>query len=189
MNANGLRLDTIKSEAIYVPVQDGLMETVMECFSGSIPFVVAYLDYKVLIGRLENSAFSFYGNETIDSKFIQKLRVFNDDRELLVWRSRDGLIGRLRTDGLGCDTDVVDAKQVLFGTKDKGMGDFTRLTEDRGTVIILPFVGIDFDGKKKRVCIKTRNYVDYNSITHQATYVDGRFLAFSCAGNNLGRRG
>ncbi len=189
MKANGLTLVTIKSKRKPVSVQDGLLKLVVEHFSGSKAFIVAYLDYRVLIGIFENGRFSFYENETFDAKFIQRLRVFNHEKELLIWRSRDRLNGRLRIDSEGHDTDVVDAEQVLFGTKAEDMGDYTRLTEDRGTEIILPFTGIDVDGKKKRVCIKTRNYVDYNKITHQATYVDCRFVGFSCAGKNLGERG
>ncbi len=190
MNANGLSLDTIKSEARPVAVQAGLLETVIEHFSGSKAFVVAYLDYRVFIGRFEEDGFDLYGNETIDAKFIQRLRVFNKEKELLIWRSRDSLLnGRFRIDGTGRDTAVVDAEQVLFGTKAEGIGDFSRLIEARGTEIILPLTGIDIDDKKKTVCVKTRNYIYYDSITYQATYVDCRFVDFSCACNNSGRRG
>jgi CRISPR-associated protein (TIGR03984 family) len=186
MNANGLRLDTIKSEVKPVSVQVDLLKTVIEHFPGSSAFVAAYLDYRVLIGKFENDVFALCENETIDAKFVQRLRVFNHDRELLIWRSKDGLKGRLRIDESGKDTDVVDAGQVLFGTKAESMSNFTRLTEDRGTEIILPFANINVDDKKKRVCVKTRNYIEYNSITHQATYIDCRFVGFSCASNNLG---
>jgi len=189
MNANGLSFGTIKSEARAVAIRDGLLDMLVEHFLDSKAFIVAYLDYRVVIGRFEGGSFSSCDNETIEAKFIQKLRVFDHEKELLIWRSRDGLNGRLRIDSEGQDTDVVDAEQVLFGTEANDMGDFTRLTEDRGTEIILPFIAIDFDGKRKRVCMKTRNYIDYNKFTHQANYVDCRFVGFSCAGNNLGRRG
>jgi CRISPR-associated protein (TIGR03984 family) len=189
MKANGLTLSTIKSSTKPLSVQDNFLETAIEHFSDNKTFVVAYLDYKVLIGTFEESGFRFFDNETIDAKFIQRVRVFNPEKELLFWRSRDGLNCRLRMDNDGLDTDVVDAEQVLFGTKDEGMGDYTKLTEDRGTEIILPFTATIVDDKKQRVCVKTRNYITYNEITWQASYVDCRFVGFSFNGNDLGRKG
>ena len=94
MNANGLKLVTIKSEVRPIIVQNGLLENVVEHFSDGNAVVAAYLDYMVLIGRFENKSFVFYKNETIDAKFVQKLRVFNSHKELLFWRSKDVLKGR-----------------------------------------------------------------------------------------------
>lgn len=142
--------------------------------------VVAYLDYKVLIGTFENGVFHFFQNENFDPKYIQKLRIFNKTQEMFIWRSSEGLKGRLRIDETGDTTDVIDAHQVLFGTKTEPTdGGFTKITEERGTEIILPFTGIDVQNKvkDKRVFIQTRNYVDYNEV-YQATYVDCRFIGF-----------
>lgn len=181
MEANGLELKTIHSKAQPVPVSKENLNSMIQSHFDAKSFAVAYLDYAVRIGIWENNAFHFPGNEKPEPKYIQKLRVFNSDKELLIWRSRGHLRGRLRTDDESrSGTDVVVAHQVLFGTK-KGENcdeNFTEITEDRGTSLILPFANLTVDDKRNRICIKTYNYVGYNAL-RQATYVDCRFVCFT----------
>lgn len=178
--ANGLKLMSIKSktETVSIGDNDKLPELLPKYFDNETAYVVAYLDYRVLIGIYENSNMKFPDNETIDNEYIQRLRVFNENKELLIWRSSEGLKGRLRIDGDGQDTEVVEACQVLWGTRVvKNTVDFTEITEDRGTTLILPIKGLEVDNRKKRAFIKTRNYVGYTP-AYQATYVDCRFVRF-----------
>ena len=175
-----MHLHQIKSTSTPVPC--GNIGNLEKFISKQIPansFVVAYLDYKVLIGRFEDEKFQFYKDEKFEPKHVQRFRVFNETQELLVWRSSEGLKGRIRTDETGNDMYVVDALQVLFGTEAEPVeGNYTKISERRGTVLILPFSGLDtMNEKKNRVCIKTRNYVKPNDV-HQATYADCRFVCF-----------
>jgi CRISPR-associated protein (TIGR03984 family) len=144
-------------------------------------FAVVWLDYKVLIGTWDGKDFQFYNDETFENKYLQRMRVFNKDREMLVYRTGGGFKGRLRIDDKdGKGAEVIVAKQVLFGTKkDESCKDsnYTKITEKRGTSLVLPFGGLDVYNKKKRVFIKTHNYIDYNAV-NQATYVDCRFVSF-----------
>ncbi len=149
----------------------------------SYQFFICYLDYAVVIGKKEN------GNpllppsiEKIETKFIQKIRIFNKEEEVYFWRTTiDGkrvLKGRHRKDNNGELQPVVEANQILFGTTSTDLKNgFTKLTEDRGTEVILPFTNIDIDNKDKRMAIRTRNYIGYNEIG-QAGYVDCRFVEF-----------
>lgn len=145
---------------------------------------VVYLDYAVLIGKYDGEDFYFYQNEKLKPRCIQKMRLFDKDQELYVWRkNKNRFQGRLRIDGTGEKTDVVDVEQVLWGTGSKSLGDYTELCEDRGTKIILPFKNVNIDAKKDpkdRISILTRNYVSYdiNSSCEQAGYADCRFIAF-----------
>jgi CRISPR-associated protein (TIGR03984 family) len=144
-------------------------------------YVVAWLDYKVLVGTWENGAFHFYRDETFEHKFIQRLRIFNQQKEVHIWRSNGTLKGRLRTDELsGEGVTAVVAHQVLFGTTGRPLNaHFTEISEVlRGTKLILPFLNIEVNAKQDRVCIKTHNYVKFNPV-HQATYCDCRFVAFT----------
>jgi CRISPR-associated protein (TIGR03984 family) len=154
-------------------------------------FVVAYLYNEVLIGRYENQQMKFYKDEPIDPGHLIKVRVFNENKELFIWKTSEGFNYRLREDDETIEegeekngfftVDVVDASQVLWGTKiKKNIGDFTHITEDRGTELILPLNGTmlkGLDDEQKRVFLKTRNYIDYNELC-QATYVDSRFMGF-----------
>jgi CRISPR-associated protein (TIGR03984 family) len=177
MKNNGLKLIKLNSKAIELPPINDVTKIISEHIKIN-SFVVAYMDYTVLAGRYENAKFIFYKGETLEQKYLQRIRVFNKTEELLIWRTGNEFKGRLRIDGDGENTDAVEAHQVLFGTDKKSLGDFTEIYEARGTKIILPFSDLIIDNKRKRIFIKTRNYIDYNEI-HQATYVDTRFVTFT----------
>jgi CRISPR-associated protein (TIGR03984 family) len=197
---NGLELKEISSQAFPVSAFDELdnkqLSTILDEINKKTPlsfirkgagvaFVVAYLDYKVLIGKYTNGSFPFFNNEQIEPKFIQRIRIFNQNEELMLWRSEGKLKGRYRKDNDGNKIDVVDNDQVLFGTKAEEINGYTKLTEERGTEIIIPFKDIILDGNKKedRIKIKTRNYIGFNEI-HQATYIDSRFVEFTFVKEN-----
>ncbi|MBU1100083.1 MAG: TIGR03984 family CRISPR-associated protein [Bacteroidetes bacterium] len=145
-------------------------------------FVVAYLDYKVLFGKFSKGVFSLYDSQTFAPRRIQKIRVFNESEEVFYWRTTEGLKGRYRKDEEGDTEYAVDAYQVLYGTRieplDSDADKFTKITEKRGTEVILPFNISKVDEKCERVFINTRNYVDWNGAC-QATYSDARFIAFT----------
>jgi len=175
--ANGLELHRIKSRVELRNINN--LEDILNFFNSS-GFVVVYLDYKVLIGKINNNGFKFHNNEPIEEKYIQKLRLFNNDKELLVWRDYNGLKGRLRIDGEGDDTYVVDACQVLWGIRSEALGNgWIKLSEERGTELILPYKNVKIDDRKNRLFLKTRNYIGFHPLTHQATYIDCRLVGFT----------
>jgi CRISPR-associated protein (TIGR03984 family) len=192
---DALEPDEIKSKSISLNDElDDPLACIKKRFSDN-GFVVAYMDYKVLIGKYVNHRFIFAENDTIDAdrlKYLQRLRIFDAEKEILIWRTEDGkgdkrsFDGRLRIDGEGKINPIADACQVLWGTlaelPDNG---FIRIREDRGTELILPFSNLQgVDDKKNRVFLKTRNYIAYNQV-HQATYIDSRFMGFIFKGNDL----
>lgn len=185
MEANGLKLQKIKS----IPKNDITSMNDIQTYIKTNSLVVAYLDYAVFIGRYQykNNGFEFYNGNSLDAQYLQRLRIFNKDEEFLLWRSGNGFKGRYRKDEAGDEVDVVDAKQVLFGTEAKDLqNDFSRITETRGTEIILPFKKLDVKDKTegKRVFIQTRSYIGYNEAC-QATYIDCRFMGFWNDGKEL----
>jgi len=176
ISANGLGLKNIKSRAENLNIQS--LNDALKYFNSN-GFVIVYLDYKVLIGKVSDNKFFFYNNETIEEKYIQRMRIFNEDKEVMLWRSLDGIKGRIRIDNEGNDTYVVDASQVLWGTDKEELGNgWIKIFEDRGTELILPLEGVEVNDKERRVFLRTRNYVDFHNETKQATYVDCRFIGF-----------
>jgi CRISPR-associated protein (TIGR03984 family) len=171
-----------KSTSKKIEVTTDLKNLINTTLSRNEYNVVAYLDYGVFIGLLkkENDSFEFIFNEKIDieDKYIQKIRIFDKNEELLLWKSNNTLKGRLRIDESGSGSEYVDVSQVLFGTKTENIDDnFTKLIEeDRRISITIPSK-FATSNDKKRVAIKTRNYVEYNEI-FQATYTDCRFIEF-----------
>jgi len=120
---------------------------------------------------------------------VQRMRVFNTIKEILIWRTGGGWNGRLRIDREGDILDVVIAHQLLFGTQKGKQSNslFTEIEEKRGTKLILPLSNLKFDKEgylNPRVFIKTHNYIRTNTIG-QATYFDCRFVAFTDSVNDL----
>lgn len=186
MNTNGLTHLNLKSSSIPVTIQCD--QDVLDNAPENAWFI-AYLYHRVVIGRIENKQFVYYKQDDNDVTLsnILKLRVFNEDSELFVWKtSLGGYRARLRTDGQGLEQGIVEANQVLFGTEakpSKESQDYSVLTEKRGTEIVLPLqkLGIresEINDKKGRLCIKTRSYIGYIEETGQATYEDVRFVKF-----------
>lgn len=183
MENNGLKLFPIKSKPQTIDrlrIEDFDVEIEKRIKDNSDCFVVLYLDYKVIIGRYVNGAFQFFNNERFERKYIRKIRIFNQDQELLLWRTSNAFKGRFRVDETGDDVYVVDAEQVLFGTEKEKLKGYTRIFEKRATELILPFQGLSMNDKKDRVFIRTRNYIGSNEV-NQATYVDCRFMGFKNA--------
>ncbi len=177
MSVNGLELKEISSKIVSVAIDS--LKGAFNSFNSN-GYVVVYLDYKVLIGRVDACGFEFYNDETIEERYIQRLRLFNEQKELLIWREDSGLKGRLRTDEDGERTYVVDACQVLWGTNRERLSDeWLRLYEQRGTELILPYGNVEINDRNKRLFLKTRNYIAFHPKTSQATYTDCRFVGFT----------
>jgi len=104
-------------------------------------FAVAYLVNEIMIGIYKNNEFIFHDNKSIGNiKFLKRIRIFNDEEELLIWRADTSLKGRYRKDiNENSDNNAVnddsvkesfciEAYQILFGTKakkDKYNGDIS----------------------------------------------------------------
>jgi CRISPR-associated protein (TIGR03984 family) len=181
---NGLSLKTINSSSTpltELPNVAHVSETDWQKFlqQENLPkqgYVVAYLDYQVIMGTYEAGQFRLPDNHQVHPRSIQRLRVFNAQEELLLWRSNGSLKGRMRQDGIGKECDIVEACQILSGTKSEVKDDFTLLSEKKGSCLLVPSK-FEADTGKKRVAIRTRNYVTFTP-AHQATYNDCRFVEF-----------
>jgi CRISPR-associated protein (TIGR03984 family) len=141
--------------------------------------VVAYLNYKVLIGKIDQGRLEFYEDEEFNPKYLLQLRAFDPDREFYIYRKNlNRFLLRYRTDGAGESVEAVETKQILWGRYNEAVSlqtGWVRLSEKRGVELTLPY-----DQRLKQgtsIWLKTRNYIGYNDI-HQAGYIDSRFVKF-----------
>lgn len=181
-NANGLTLKTVKTT---VTTSDGVFslgsyDQLIQFVSGQFPsngLVVAYLDYQVLVGKFQPGEFIFYWPEQFQPRYMQRVRIFNENQELLIWRrSAWQYQYRFRQDEAGAEKPVVDAEQVLWGTAAKDLDHgWSYLFEERGTQLVVPLANLQLEQKQHRVKIKTRNYIGFNEMG-QAGYEDCRFI-------------
>jgi CRISPR-associated protein (TIGR03984 family) len=182
----GLTLTTTISQAKSFTVKDIHQFTDIaienQLYNG---FIVSWLDSEVMTARWENGKDIVWSHDNFIASKIQKIRIFNKESEVYIWRTKEGYKARFRTDTSGEPCEYVQANQVLFGTcKKKDKEGFTKLYEDRGTEMILPFsfesVPLPLEGTpnlKQRIAIQTRTYIHYNT-NHQAQYNDSRFVNF-----------
>ncbi|AEE14460.1 hypothetical protein Thena_0828 [Thermodesulfobium narugense DSM 14796] len=150
-------------------------------------YVVCWLDYAVLFGTVQNGEIKFYNNESPNfNRYLQKLRAFNEKKEIYIWRSGDKFRFRYREDEDSSGGDIkieyIDAEQIMSGSEFKVKGEFIEVSEKRGIRYI---ISKEFIGNKsieelnnKRLVLHTRNYIGYNEIG-QAGFVDSRFLKIS----------
>jgi len=180
------------------------LKNILDRKNSNSGYFIVYLDYKVLLGKWEfrgnPSQFNLILPFKIDFslKFLQKLRIFNENFEILIFRSQtpSGRIfkWRLREDLPSSDSAVgfernlvIDNQQVLWGTKYEPISSgqtWGRLIEKRGIEIIVPFGQINVTPQKP-VFLKIRNYIGYHHETHQAYYYDCRFRAFELPKNQI----
>jgi len=184
--SNGPTSDQTK---INITIETGYPEDRLNASKG---YFVSYLDYAVILGKWESS-----GKDTIlisltTTKFyyklLHKIRLFNKELEILLLKQddiSDRFKGRIRIDNYSAERNyfepkpIIECKQALFGTRFESIAPGEgKLTEERGTEIILPFDNLNGIGPDEPVFIKIRNYVNYHKDTGQAFYEDFRFVSF-----------
>lgn len=167
---------TIKSKS--EPVADITLETILDKVSND-DYVVVWQHDAILIGRVKDKTLEFADAGKFSFDRVQRMRIFNEERELYVWRTGYTLKGRTREDNKGDEIFTIDAKQVLIGTRKENLcNGFCKVSEDRGFELTLP----DFDfempeGENKRIAVLTRNYIGYTQ-SGVAGYEDCRFVDF-----------
>ena len=143
--------------------------------------IVVWLNYSILFGMLKEGKMNFYQGQMPDwKKHLIRIRVFNEQKELLIWKSNRNFKYRLRVDEPKREeTEFIDAEQIIWGTKSVLLeGGFSKIQEDRGVEFTVPFSNLKLSVNKRLVLI-TRNYLDYNEIK-QVGIIDTRFVKIEC---------
>jgi CRISPR-associated protein (TIGR03984 family) len=215
--ANGLRLIVLQTEAMgswmdsgnapqkpeNIETLDGLCNFMADMIDRG--YVAAYLDDKFRFGIFKDKKFTFFDFNDLNPMHIKRLRIFNEDCELHLWR-REIENGqclfdwRFRKDSPAKEAGMdemyaVDAFQSIFGSaigsttgnESSNADDFSILKEERVADIHIPIYGITED--RLPIRIQTRNYVDFlgeEGCECLAGYVDCRFVGFvDSRGNKL----
>lgn len=156
--------------------QEKLNEIISEKLENA--FYLAHLDYKVILGKINDTQFKDIFNEN-NIKYLQDIRIFSKTSELFIFRRKRDLKFRFVTDdeiNSNSNNSAIDTYQILWGTNSEFENNYSRVFEDRGIEIFLPF---DIKEKllpSKRIAVKTRNYIGFNN--NQAEYTDSRLLGF-----------
>lgn len=132
-----------------------------------------FFDHKVVWAKWDGKTFQFKKDESaVDVSNLQMMRLFNKKQELFIRRTEsDKWLCRMRSDGEGKKTNVIDAHQYLLGTS-QSEDVFSELWESSGTAKEVPLS----IGEGKRAFIKTRNYIGFAGGL-LANFEDSRILS------------
>ncbi len=140
---------------------------------------------KICLGEYADGSFKLEALPAFNT--IQSMRLFNAEMELYLWRAAaddgfgqaDYLTGRIRKDEPGEDCPVVEAEQILIGSK-KGEGatdDYMVIKEDRGFELKVPKAWCPREiSDRSRLILRSRNYLQEWD-NGQLSYCDHRFVS------------
>jgi len=162
MTANKSKYEIIKIQSCSSNIQFETTEKIAnELING---WIIHWQHHNVFLGLIKDSIIHWNAEDKIikngnDLSHFVRSRAFNKSTELHFWASNQSINGRRRIDSNGNSTAVIDTNMVLRGQFSDA---YIKHTETKCFT-------------NKRVIIKTRNYIEYNTIG-QATYTDSRFL-------------
>jgi len=163
-------IERCKSDVSFLLKEDAF-ETNIRKFSNA-KAIVWYFNKIVFY----NIADSIWSQDLGAWNDIVRLRLFDQDQELHIWRGNNCLKGRLRVDSSGNETEFATAHQLLNGTTHEVNKDGIISTEEKGTKFFLPYPELKaIIGLNDRIDLITRNYIGYSQ-AGQASFVDARFV-------------
>jgi len=125
-------------------------------------WIVLWQYHAVFTGQVESGKVQWLTNTNpeADDKHLVRIRAFNASKEYHFWKSGQKIKGRLRTDGAGEPVEYIQTEMVLR------------------SIVATPLKKASFELSEGTLAIVTRNYIGYHPETHQAGYVDSRFVDF-----------
>lgn len=146
-------------------------------------FLVAWLFHALVFGRVENGQIVFPGfsDAGVLDKFLIRVRLFNQDQEVYLYRSSNVVAGRFREDFRdeqlapedSTETLVKDLDGVLLGRARKDLnGSWMTVSSQRGSRFVVPVEWTSDEHFRLRVHL--RYYIGY--VNHLAGFVDQRII-------------
>lgn len=138
-------------------------------------FAVCWLWHEILFGKVGDGCLVFPPSKAPDlDRDLREMRLFNESRELYLYRAEKGFRFRRRIDGGEERAEYIDARQVLWGTEGDVREGWTTLSEKRGIRLTVPIQAVGVD-TGRRVVLATRNYIAETDIG-QAGITDCRYV-------------
>ena len=140
-----------------------------------------YLDYAVFFASFDGKNLIFPDNheKVFHPEYIQKIRLFDNEKELYIWRTAPGAFqARLRVDNRGeQNTTVLETEPFLLGRVKKRENAFGIFHEDRGGNVAVPVDVLNNETDEYRLLV--RYYLKYNRTICQMNFKDMRLVKIS----------
>lgn len=138
--------------------------------------VVAHCVNEIKMGWYKGGRFVFSDGNDLSDEYLQQMRVFNENEEILIKKTGHNYWVRKINDVSGADIKTVDSTAVIFGKRivdNQLPDDFVMVFEPgRKVKLVLPV-----KEKSEKYCVTTRSYVTYDDKTGQAGYGYYRYVA------------
>ena len=175
-----LTSQTVHLQAKEDFVEKGLADILAVQAAGEY-FVVAHYVHQVRLGRFAKGKLSFADGEIPEEKYLQEMRLFNNEREILIRRACVGYLVRILDDSSAAGEEVtaVDSISYFFGERveAESTADYACLYEEgRKIKLMLPTTKVD-----EYYALVTRSYIEYDAENGQAGYGKYRFVAIDVA--------
>ncbi len=191
------KVDGIKTSLESGVLNHGVLDFVKMNFPDK-GLIITWTDEGIYWGIKEAGRFEFHiahVDEYIENNLIY-LRAFNPLEELYIWKRQSfgnkSYFYRLRRDNRGEDVEVIESKQLIWGTHAENKnGIFYRIWEPRNIELFVPSkdahlneINLDELNMGNRLFLITRNYIGYHKDTNEAYFRDVRFVNISLLGGN-----
>jgi len=181
----------------------GRRGTVPEGLGAGFAWALAHSDDGVTWGHFDGEARHWrLGHDAVPDvsppirpEALQELRLFGDGGEVLIWRSDEGLRGRLledaKGDGAPDDADPLrpsDELRIVRGDRiraDAG-GGFTRVTDQTGAEQVLPIVLDKAQLRQRKVRLHVRHYWAQNAEDGTVRIAVTRLVKLTTGGRDVG---
>ena len=138
--------------------------------------VVAHCVNEIKMGWYKDGSFIFADGDSVNDAYLQQMRVFNDNEEILIKKTGHNYWVRKISDTCGSDVKTVDSTSTIFGKRADSNNlpdDFVMVYEPgRKVKLILPV-----KEKSEKYCVTTRSYITYDDNTGQSGYGYYRYVA------------
>jgi CRISPR-associated protein (TIGR03984 family) len=172
------KISNIKSDSLndYNICFFDIKDKTADIFGENTAYIFLKESNDISIGLYKNKDFIFKDKVLENQNLFIDMRIFNKEKELYIWKTRDIFKSRLRVDGKGEKYDFYDEDLLLFGNKFKVDENFMRLKEERIKEYCIPINGNITNCNKKKLLI--RNYMGMNEEDGTAVIKDFRLLDF-----------
>lgn len=143
--------------------------------------VVAHCVNEIKMGWYKAGGFVFADGDSVSDEYLQQLRVFNENEEILIKKTGHTYWVRKIDDSCGTEVKTVDSTSIVFGKRVEAVNlpeDFVKVFEPgRKVNLVLPV-----KENSDKYCVTTRSYVTYDKKTGQAGYGYYRYVAIEVEG-------
>lgn len=126
--------------------------------------------YKYVVIYKSDCVLTLYTKDITELTGFLELRAFDEKGELRILYTGSEYLGRIRRDGDGTDKEVLDEYHLLWGLPKSIDGEYTYMSEDRGTKLRLPVKATG----EQRAFMHVRNYLSESDFE----FTDFRFVDF-----------